>query len=105
MFPYGEWNHVLHHLYPRVPWHKMRQAHDTMLRFPPYRENVVICDGYLMKGPHSPELPTVIDILAHPSRTYLPHRDSTESLEESCCDNRADANDRKLTAGLIVGES
>lgn len=105
MFPYGEWNHVLHHLYPRVPWHKMRQAHNTMLRFRPYRENVVICDGYLIKGPHSPEWPTVIEILAHPSRTYLPKRDDAETLDETHSDDLASADDRKLTASLLPGES
>lgn len=106
-FPFGEWNHVLHHMFPTVPWHKMRQAHDTMMRFPPYRDNVVICDGFLFKGKMPPQYPTVLDILAHPSRTYL-HGQSTatDMLEEIRSDDPHYTGDRKLASSrLLPGES
>lgn len=70
-FPFGEWNHVLHHMFPTIPWHQMPQAHAVMMRYAPYRENVVICDGFFFKGDRSNHHPTVLDVLAHPSRTYL----------------------------------
>jgi fatty acid desaturase len=105
-FPYGEWNHVLHHLYPRVPWHKMRQAHETMMHFPPYRDNVVLCDGFLVKGRLSPEFPTVLDVLANPSRTYLRSASTpAEALDELRSESAVDANDRKVMVGMMPGES
>jgi fatty acid desaturase len=70
-FPFGEWNHVLHHMFPTIPWHRMPDAHDVMMRYPPYRDNVVYCDGFLFKGDKSSGHPTVLDVLARPSRAYL----------------------------------
>lgn len=70
-FPFGEWNHVLHHMFPTVPWHRMHEAHEAMMRYPPYRENVVVCDGFLLKGDRSNENPTVLQVLSLPSRHYL----------------------------------
>lgn len=66
-FPFGEWNHVLHHMFPTIPWHKMREAHDTMMRYPPYRDNVIICDGFFFKHHADNDHPTVLDLLAAPS--------------------------------------
>jgi fatty acid desaturase len=71
-FPFSERNHVLHHLFPSIPWHKIPEAHEFMLRYPPYRENVVVCDGFFLKGDRTNDHPTVLDILAKPSHTYLP---------------------------------
>jgi fatty acid desaturase len=106
-FPYGEWNHVLHHMFPTIPWHKTRQAHATMMRFAPYRDNVVICDGFLFKGRMPAEYPTVLDVLARPSRTYLHGYESAkETLEELRSSDPAYTGDRKLaTSGLLPGES
>ena len=106
-FPFGEWNHVLHHMFPTIPHHRLRRAHQTMMRFGPYRDNVVICDGFFFKGPLSSEYPTVLDVLAHRSHTYLRQDNKVDhKLEEIRSDNPQDSGDRKLdTAGLLPGES
>jgi fatty acid desaturase len=70
-FPFSEQNHVLHHMFPAIPWHKMRAAHEVMMRYPPYRENVVICDGFFMKGDRKNDRPTVLEVLAAPSNAFL----------------------------------
>jgi fatty acid desaturase len=70
-FPFGERNHVLHHMFPTIPWHKIMEAHDVMMRFPPYRENVVFCDGFFFKGDRTNQHPTVLEVLAVPSNAYL----------------------------------
>jgi fatty acid desaturase len=70
-FPFGEWNHVLHHMFPTIPWYRMPEAHDVMMRYPPYRENVVVCDGFFFKGDVSNDNPTVLQVLAKPSHAYL----------------------------------
>ena len=70
-FPFNEWNHVLHHMFPTVPWHKSYEAHAVMLRYAPYRENLVTCDGFFFKSNPTNDNPTVLDVLAKPSRTYL----------------------------------
>ncbi len=70
-FPFSERNHILHHMFPTIPWHKMVQAHQLMMKYPPYRENVVICDGFFFKATNNQQNPTVLDVLAAPSRHYL----------------------------------
>ena len=70
-FPFGEHNHVLHHMFPTIPHYHMRAAHQTMLRYPPYRDAVVTCNGFFIKAdPHS-DAPTVLEILAAPAQRYL----------------------------------
>jgi hypothetical protein len=71
LFPFGEWNHVLHHMFPTIPWHKTREAHNIMMHYPPYRDHVVICDGFFFKGSMGPQYPTVMDVLSKPSHHYL----------------------------------
>lgn len=70
-FPFSEQNHVLHHMFPAIPWHKLRAAHGAMMRYPPYRENVVICDGFFVRGSAASKWPTVLEVLAAPSDAYL----------------------------------
>jgi fatty acid desaturase len=70
-FPFSEQNHVLHHMFPTIPWHKMRDAHAVMLRYEPYRDNVVICDGFFVRGTLGSEYPSVLDVLTAPSHAYL----------------------------------
>ena len=70
-FPFSEQNHVLHHMFPAIPWHKLRAAHGVMMRYRPYRENVVICDGFFVKGNSASELPTVLEVLSAPSNAFL----------------------------------
>lgn len=79
-FPFGEWNHVLHHMFPTVPWYRTHEAHAVLMRYPPYRDNIVYCDGFFFKGDSQSPAPTVLDVLAKPSRAYLM---GTESLGES----------------------
>jgi hypothetical protein len=45
-----------------------------MMRYPPYRDNVVLCDGFFFKGDRTSGNPTVLDVLAKPSQTYLRRR-------------------------------
>jgi fatty acid desaturase len=84
-FPFSEQNHVLHHMFPTLPWHKMRQGHDVMMRYPPYRESVVTCDGFFFKRNPESDDPTVLDLLAAPSDRYL--RGSAESRDSDAIRN------------------
>jgi fatty acid desaturase len=81
-FPFNEQNHVLHHMFPTIPWHKSRAAHAVMMRYRPYRENLVVCDGFFFKGRHGENLPTVLDVLAKPSHAYLRGPMATEKSIE-----------------------
>lgn len=81
-FSFGEHNHVLHHMFPTIPHHKMRRAHATMMRYPPYRDQVVICNGFFIKADRSSDLPTVLDVLAAPSGAYNRSSFSAEARGE-----------------------
>ncbi len=70
-FPFSEQNHIVHHMFPTVPWHKMRQVHEALMCYPPYRDNVVICDGFFFKADRRSDRPTVLDLLAVPSGRQL----------------------------------
>jgi len=81
-FPFGERNHVLHHMFPTIPWHKVIQAHGVMMRFPPYREKVVFCNGFFFKSDLQSDRPTVLEVLAAPSRTFVRGQDGVEHPDE-----------------------
>ncbi|MEM8670459.1 MAG: fatty acid desaturase [Planctomycetota bacterium] len=70
-FPFSEQNHVIHHMFPTVPWHKMRDAHSVLMRYEPYRENVIVCDGFFFRADAASGNPTVLDLLAAPSPAQL----------------------------------
>jgi fatty acid desaturase len=80
-FPFGEHNHVLHHMFPTIPHHKMRQAHEVMLRYPPYRDTVVTCNGFFVKADAASSEPTVLDVLAAPAEKYLRGRAGSPGFE------------------------
>ena len=69
-FTFGEHNHVLHHMFPTIPHHRMDSAHDVMMRYAPYRDTVVTCNGFFMKADPRSDEPTVLDILAAPADRY-----------------------------------
>lgn len=105
-FPFGEWNHVLHHMFPTIPWHKMRQAHNLMMRYEPYRENVVICDGFLFKGSMGSEYPTVLDVLSKPSDAYLRGAGGADATAEIRRSTSAEIGATVKPVGeLLAGES
>lgn len=105
-FPFGEWNHVLHHMFPTIPWHQMRKAHNTMLRYPPYRENVVICDGFVFKGHMGEEYPTVLDVLSKPSHAYMRNPGSDANAAEIRKSTAEEVGTSKEHIGkMLAGES
>ena len=81
-FPYSENNHVLHHMFPTIPHYWLEDAHQVMLRYPPYREQVVICNGYFVKADPNCSDPTVLDLLAAPAQAYLRRRDAAADEAE-----------------------
>ncbi|NUQ34053.1 MAG: fatty acid desaturase [Planctomycetaceae bacterium] len=80
-FPFGEHNHVLHHMFPTIPHHKMHMAHEVMMQYPPYRDQVVICNGFFFKADASSDDPTVLDILAAPADRYLRNQSADHSSD------------------------
>ena len=93
-FPFGEYNHVLHHMFPTIPHYNVEAAHQTMLRYPPYRDAVVTCNGFFVKADAKSDEPTVLDILAAPSNRYLRTVNSGE----------ADSDIRRETVSQVGGE-
>lgn len=64
VFPYGQNFHVTHHMFSMLPHYKIAAAHEVLMRYRPYRENVVICRGYFFPR-WGTSGPTVLDELAH----------------------------------------
>lgn len=67
VFPYGQAFHVTHHLFAMLPHHKMRRAHDILMRHPAYRDQVVICRGFFLRTPGTSG-PSVLDVLSRRPR-------------------------------------
>ncbi len=91
VFPYGQDFHVTHHLFATLPHHTIARAHAVLMRYPPYRESVVICRGFFFRTPGTAG-PSVLDVLSQqprpgellwdgPPRTKVPG--SAETLETS----------------------
>ncbi len=49
VFPYGQDFHVTHHLFAMLPHYRMAEAHAILNRYPPYREQVVVCRGFFFR--------------------------------------------------------
>lgn len=66
VFPYAQGFHLTHHLFAKVPHYRAAEAHAILLRYRPYREQVVVCRGYFFrtKGTGGP---SVLDVLSHRS--------------------------------------
>jgi fatty acid desaturase len=74
VFPYGQTFHLTHHLFAMVPHHRMTQAHAILLRYAPYRDQVVVCRGYFFRSQGTAG-PSVLDVLAaSPATTQLAPR-------------------------------
>lgn len=64
ILPYGQDYHLTHHVHMSVPHYRLSEAHGILMRFPPYREQVVVCDGYFW-GRRGKGL-SLLDLLAMP---------------------------------------
>lgn len=63
VFPYGQDFHVTHHLFAMLPHYRMAEAHEILRRYPPYREQVVVCRGYFFRTIGTAG-PSVLDVLS-----------------------------------------
>ncbi|HEY2786414.1 MAG TPA: fatty acid desaturase [Fimbriiglobus sp.] len=73
VFPYGQDFHLTHHLFGILPHYHAAEAHAVLMRYPPYRENVVICRGYFSRTPGTTG-PSVLDVLSGPRHESVPVR-------------------------------
>ena len=63
VFPYGQAFHLTHHLFAMVPHYRISEAHAILSRHRPYRENVVVCQGYFFRKIGT-DGPSVLDLLS-----------------------------------------
>lgn len=63
VFPYGQAFHLTHHLFAKVPSHRLPEAHAILCGYGPYREKVIVCQGYFFRRVGS-RGPSVLDVLA-----------------------------------------
>lgn len=66
IFPYGQDFHLTHHLFMSLPHHRLAEADALLRRWPPYRDEVVVCRGYFFR-PRGTDGPSVLDLLSRPS--------------------------------------
>src|SRR5262249_10496429 len=45
--PCGINYHIEHHVFPSVPWHRIRELHGILRQDPEYREHAHVTNGYL----------------------------------------------------------
>lgn len=70
VFPYGQDLHLTHHLFGVIPHYNLEAAHRVLMRYPPYREQVVVCQG-LFWPRWGTEGPTILDVLSRPREEVL----------------------------------
>jgi fatty acid desaturase len=63
VFPYGQDYHLTHHVFGVMPHYNLARAHRILMRYRPYREQVVSCQGYFFRRWGTPG-PTGRDVLA-----------------------------------------
>jgi fatty acid desaturase len=63
VFPVGQDYHLPHHLFASVPHYRLRALHELLLRYPAYREQAVVVEGYFLPAERPPRNPTVLDVL------------------------------------------
>jgi fatty acid desaturase len=76
VFPYGQAFHLTHHLFAMVPHYRVAEAHAVLTRHPPYRENVIVCQGFFFRR-RGTAGPSLLDLLAGdpgPSPARQPRR-------------------------------
>jgi fatty acid desaturase len=66
VFPYGQDFHLTHHLFMSVPHFRIAEADRLLRRWPPYRDRVVVCQGYFFRRPGA-EGPSLLELLARPA--------------------------------------
>jgi fatty acid desaturase len=65
VFPYGQDFHLTHHLFAMLPHYRMAEAHTILMNHRPYREQVVICQGFFFRTPGT-DGPSILDVLSRP---------------------------------------
>jgi fatty acid desaturase len=63
VFPYGQAFHLTHHLFAMVPHYRVGEAHAILSRYPPYRENVIVCQGFFFRR-RGTAGPSLLDLLS-----------------------------------------
>ncbi|VTR98907.1 fatty acid desaturase family protein [Tuwongella immobilis] len=63
IFPYGQDYHQTHHMFGILPHYHAAKAHAILMGYPPYRDGVVICQGYFFRR-WGTTGPTVLDVLS-----------------------------------------
>lgn len=66
VFPYGQDLHLTHHLFGVIPHYNLERAHGVLMRYRPYREQVVICEGLFWRR-RGAGGPTVLEVLTRPA--------------------------------------
>lgn len=63
VFPYGQDDHLTHHLFAMLPHYNMRAAHRILMRCPDYRDRALICRGFFFRTIGTAG-PSVLEVLA-----------------------------------------
>ncbi|WP_169977176.1 fatty acid desaturase family protein [Tautonia rosea] len=66
VFPYGQDFHLTHHLFMSVPHFRIADADGLLRHWPPYRDRVVVCQGYFLRRRGS-EGPSLLELLSRPA--------------------------------------
>jgi fatty acid desaturase len=63
VFPMGQDYHLPHHMFATVPHYRLKALHETLLKYPEYRNEATVVEGYFWPKERPPIHPTVVDVL------------------------------------------
>ena len=63
VFPYGQDDHLTHHLFAMLPHYRMKAALDVLFKASAIREDAVVCRGFFFRT-RGTDGPSVLDVLA-----------------------------------------
>jgi fatty acid desaturase len=63
VFPFGQDYHLPHHMFASVPHYRLKELHETLLKYRCYREQATVVKGYFLSLREPRTAPTAVEVM------------------------------------------